>query len=147
MRLHMSKRISSWMILVVALVAMALFTLLWALYDLPALDYVINPEWGIGGKPTGELNFIFFIVKSVITSLNAVILVFLLITYVGIYRETKMKFSLGLVVFTLSWLIHALIANPMIFKRAAKVLGYPIITEQIFALIALITLLYITYKY
>lgn len=146
MKLDMTKERSTWLILIIVLVAIGSGTVFWAISDLPALDRILFGS-GIGGGSRGELQLVYFTVKSVITSLNATILIFLFITYLGIYRETKMKFSLGLMVFSLSWLIHVLIANPMIFHRAGRVIGLPIIFEQFFSLIALATLLYITYKY
>ena len=145
-RLNMSRERSHWLILVIAIVAILVVTILWAVYDLPALDNLLLGS-GIRSGARGENQFIYFAVKSVITTVNATILVFLFVTYFSIYRETKMKFSLGLVIFSLSWLIHVLIANPMILQRAGKVIGLPIIFEQFFSLLALITLLYITYKY
>ena len=145
-RLNMSRERSHLLILVIAVLAILVVTILWAVYDLPALDNLLLGS-GIRSGARGENQFIYFTVKSVITTVNATILVFLLSTYLSIYRETKMKFSLGLVIFSLSWLMHVLIANPMILQRAGKVIGLPIIFEQFFSLLALITLLYITYKY
>ena len=146
MKYKMSKKIR-WLLLILSLVAISSFAIVWAVFDFPALDYVLNPESGFGGRPSGEWQLFYFTIKTSIASLNATILAFLFVTYVGVYREIKLKFSLGLSIFSGSMLVSSLISNPIIFGRAGKVIGLPVIFEQIFVLISLITLLYITNKY
>jgi len=52
--------------------------------------------------------------KTIITSINTILLSILLATYVQVYRKTESQFSLGLIIFTITLLLYALTSNPLL---------------------------------
>ena len=64
--------------------------------------------------PWGELFLQLLVAKTVLSSLNTVLLTILLVTYIGIYRKTRSDFSVGLVIFTVALLLYSFTSNPLI---------------------------------
>ncbi len=105
-------------------------------------------EWAIRPPPPGDIE-VFYTVKAVISSINLTLLVFLLVTYIDIYRKTKSEFTIGLMIFAMVLLLYALSSNPLvhqIFGFRAFGLGPFAMLPDLFTLVALITLLYLTLK-
>lgn len=105
-------------------------------------------EWGTRPPPSGDIE-VFYTIKTVISSINLTLLVFLLVTYVDIYRKTKSEFTIGLMIFAMVLLLYALSSNPLVhqlFGFRAFGLGPFAMLPDLFTLAALITLLYLTYK-
>ncbi len=93
---------------------------------------------------------LFYIIKTIVSSVNATLLVFLLITYVGIYQKTQSEFTVGLILFSLVLLLYALVSNPIVqvaFGYRAFGLGPFATLPDLFTLGALIVLLYLTIRY
>jgi hypothetical protein len=93
---------------------------------------------------------LFYMIKTVVSSVNVTLLVFLLVIYVGIYEKTRSEFTIGLIVFSLVLLLYALTSNPIIqfiFGFQAFGLGPFAMLPDLFSLIALTVLLYLTFKY
>ena len=101
-------------------------------------------------RPTpGDIE-LFYTVKTVVSSINVILLIFLLIGYVDIYRKTKSEFTIGLLIFSLTLLLYALSSNPLIhwiFGFRAFGLGPFAMLPDLFACVALSILLYFTIKY
>ena len=75
---------------------------------------------------------------------------YLLTTYVDIYRKTKSQFTLGLILFSLVFLLRTLTANPLfmsIFGFMAFGLGPFALLPDLFEFLALTVLLYLSVKY
>lgn len=105
-------------------------------------------EWGIKPPLPGDIE-VFYTVKAVISSINLTLLVFLLVTYIDIYKKTKSEFTIGLMIFAMVLLLYALSSNPLvhqIFGFRAFGLGPFAMLPDLFTLAALITLLYLTLK-
>ncbi len=93
---------------------------------------------------------LYYTIKTVISSINATLLVILLFTYVDIYRKTKSEFTIGLSIFSIILLLYALSSNPLVhyaFGFRAFGLGPFAMLPDLFTCGALAVLLYLTYKY
>jgi len=96
----------------------------------------------------GDLE-LFYKVKTMLSTINATLLVLLLGTYIGIYRKLKSEFTLGLILFSLILLLYAVSSNPIL----QQFLGYwgiglgPFaMLPDLFTTFALVVLLYLTMK-
>ena len=99
--------------------------------------------------PPGDIE-LFYTVNMVISTVNITLLVFLLITYIDLYRKTKSDFTIGLMVFSVILLLYALSSNPIIhriFGFRAFGLGPFAMLPDLFTLGALTVLIYLTFKY
>ncbi|MEM2321106.1 MAG: hypothetical protein QXS79_04405 [Candidatus Bathyarchaeia archaeon] len=108
-------------------------------------------EWGFVPPPNVPIPDleIFYTVRSVISTVNIVLVLFLLLIYLDIYRKTGAQFTLGLIIFSLVLLLYTLSSNPfihMFFGFRAFGLGPFAILPDTFALVALIVLLYLSLK-
>jgi flagellar biosynthesis protein FlhB len=93
---------------------------------------------------------LFYTVKTVISSVNMTLVIFLLGTYVSLYRKTKSEFVIGLIVFALILLLYTLVSNPIViylFGFQPYGLGPFAMLPDLFTLLALGVLLYLTLKY
>jgi len=143
MKNEMNKNTKIWLILVI-LVAVTLLTIFWTTMYSP-LPFEPRP-----GRPVrGDIE-LFYTVRTVISTINATLLVILLITYVGIYRKMQSEFTIGLMIFSMVLLFHALSSNPLLqggFGFFALGLGPFAMLPDLFTCIALFVLLYLTIKY
>ena len=92
---------------------------------------------------------LFYKVKTILSSINATILVFLLATYVDIYKKLQSEFTIGLILFSLILLLYALSSNPLLqwlFGYQAFGLGPFAMLPDLFTTLALAVLLYLTMK-
>jgi len=106
-------------------------------------------EWGTNPPPPWDIE-LFYTAKAVISSINATLLVWLLITYISIYRKTRSEFTIGLIIFSIVLLLYALASNPILhwtFGFGAFGLGPFAMLPDLFTCIALIVLLYLTIRY
>jgi hypothetical protein len=69
----------------------------------------------IGRGPQFFLNQ-FFSERLLITTITSLIVLFLMKNYITIYLKTKASFSLGLIVVSVSLLIHSMISNPLLLN-------------------------------
>jgi hypothetical protein len=105
-----------------------------------------NTEWRSSFVADIEL---YYTLKTVISSINATLLVFLLITYLDIYKTLKSEFTLGLIIFSMILLLYALVSNPLmqsVFGFQAVGLGPFAMLPDLFTGLALAVLLYLTMK-
>jgi hypothetical protein len=97
---------------------------------------------------TGDIE-LFYKVKTILSSINATLLVFLLATYVDMYKKLQSEFTIGLIIFSLILLLYALSSNPLlqwIFGYRAFGLGPFAMLPDLFTTLALAVLLYLTMK-
>ncbi|MCW4016056.1 MAG: hypothetical protein NWF06_06785 [Candidatus Bathyarchaeota archaeon] len=96
----------------------------------------------------GDLE-LFYKFKTILSSINATILVFLCATYVDMYRKIKSEFTIGLILFSLTLLLYALTSNPLLqwlFGYQAFGLGPFAMLPDMFTSLALAVLMYLTMK-
>ncbi len=96
----------------------------------------------------GDLE-LFYKVKTMLSTINATLLVLLLATYVDLYRKLKSEFTLGLILFSLILLLYAVSSNPLLqqfFGFWGIGLGPFAMLPDLFTTFALVVLLYLTMK-
>lgn len=131
---------------VVILLAIAIFASIWATLDLASLDQILIPDTGVNERLELEVRQALILAKVVLTSLNVGISAILLTIYLRIYLQTKMKFSIGLIGFSLAMLFNSIVSDPLFFYRAQRIIGIPVMAEHVFIFLALISILYISLK-
>jgi hypothetical protein len=92
---------------------------------------------------------LFYTIKTVVSSVNVTLLVFLLATYTGIYRKTQSEFTVGLILFSIVLLLYAMVSNPIVqvaFGYRGYGLGPFAMLPDLLSLIASTVLLYLTLK-
>jgi hypothetical protein len=92
---------------------------------------------------------LFYKIKTILSSINATLLVFLLATYVDMYKKIQSEFTIGLILFSLILLLYALSSNPLLqwlFGYRAFGLGPFAMLPDMFTTLALAVLLYLTMK-
>ena len=100
-------------------------------------------------QPRGDIE-LYYTIKAVISTINATLLVILLFAYIDIYRKTKSDFTIGLSIFSMILLLYALSSNPLVhrvFGYHAFGLGPFAMLPDLFTCLALVILLYLTFKY
>ena len=146
METHMDKGTRTGLLLVV-LVVVAVLAALWA----TATFWLPFPHWGHGLPPyniPGDLEF-FYTVDAVVSTVNIAILIFLLASYVNIYRKTRSEFTIGLIIFSVVFLMYVLVSNPFVIRAFGFQLfglGPFAFLPEVFTLGALVVLLYLNFK-
>jgi hypothetical protein len=137
-----------WLMLAI-LVAVALLSGFWAITSPPFIHapspFRERPPMHVSGDIE-----LYYTAKTVVSTVNLVLLIFLLATYVGIYGKTRSEFTIGLIIFSLVLLLHAITSNPLtqwLFGFQGSGLGPFAIMPDLFTFAALVVLLYLTVKY
>jgi hypothetical protein len=156
--LHMNRYVKIWIIFAILLVVAVLSDFL-ATQNAPAPPTSIfeprqlpfdkfNFEFDRYYSVMGDIE-LFYKVKTVLSSINATLLVFLLATYIDIYKKIQSEFTIGLIIFSLILLLYALTSNPLLqwlFGFRAFGLGPFAMLPDLFTTLALAVLLYLTMK-
>jgi hypothetical protein len=143
----MDKSARTWLLLVVLLIV-AVLAALWA----TSTFWFSIPPWGRQLPPynlPGDLEF-FYTAKAVLSTVNVAILIFLLASYVNIYRKTRSEFTIGLIIFSVVFLMYVLVSNPFVIRAFGFEpfgLGPFAFLPELFTLAALVVLLYLNLKY
>ena len=148
---RMNKSLRIWLLLVI-LVVVAIFAWLLAtsMFWFPPNPY---EPWEPRFRPPGNLFLdieLFYTIKAVISTVNVTLLVFLLATYVDIYRKTRSDFTVLLIIFSAVFLLNALASNPFVIRAFGYEpfgLGPFAMLPDLFTLAALSVLLYLSAKY
>ncbi|MDI9609654.1 MAG: hypothetical protein QFX34_05170 [Candidatus Verstraetearchaeota archaeon] len=93
---------------------------------------------------------LFYMMKAVVSTVNLVLLLFLLGTYIGIYTKTKSSFTVGLILLSMVLLMNAVSSNPLViwaFGFRLIGLGPFAVLPDLFTLGALLVLIYYVLKY
>ena len=104
-------------------------------------------NWPGMGMHQGADHEIYYTVKAVLASVNAVLLFTLLSIYWRVYNETRLEFSLGLVITSSALLLYSLASNPLLVSLSGfrgSGLGPFAMLPDLFTCIASLTLLYIS---
>jgi hypothetical protein len=146
MEAHMDRRSRLWMLLATVTIV-AVLAMVWA-----TLTFLLPFFPGHGLPPyylPGDVEF-FYTAKAVVSTVNIALLIFLLITYVDIYRKTQSEFTVGLIVFSMIFMLYLVVSNPLViwaFGYRIFGLGPFALLPDIFTLAALVVLLYYVFKY
>jgi hypothetical protein len=93
---------------------------------------------------------VYYTAKAFLATVNAILLVILLIVYVGIYSDTKAEFLLGLIIFDVAMLLYAMTSNPLFsggFGYRGAGLGPFAMLPDLFSLVAVLVLLWQAFRY
>ncbi len=146
-REHRMNRDSRFFTILAILVLVALLTTFLAISQEPGVPpFERRPP---SSDRPGDIEF-YYIAKTVISSINVTLLIFLTATYIGIYMKTHSEFSIGLMIFSLVLLLNALASNPLlieVFGFRPLGLGPFAMLPDMFTCAALVILLYLTIKY
>ena len=142
------------LIMLTILVVVAILSGYWAITNSPTP--ILEPRRLPFDRPNWDKNWffigdfeLFYTVKTVISTINATLLIFLMITYIDIYKKIKSEFTIGLIMFSMTLLFYALSSNPMIqsiFGFRGIGLGPFAMLPDLFTSLALSVLLYLTMK-
>lgn len=145
---RMNRSASYWLMLAILTVVAVLAAILAAsIFLFPR--YFPTPHVGPPGNISGDIE-LFYTIKTVVSTINVTLLIFLLVTYVSIYQRTRSDFTIGLIIFSAAFLIDALLANPFIiyaFGFRPSGLGPFAMLPDLFTCAALFVLLYLSVKY
>jgi predicted lysophospholipase L1 biosynthesis ABC-type transport system permease subunit len=142
----MDKNTKRWLVLA----AIVLAAVLVAVYDVTTYMPSPPPLSIRRGRITqGDIE-IFYMGKSVVSTVNVALLIFLLATYIDLYRKVQSEFTIALTVFSMVLLLYALASNPIVYRIFgfhAFGLGPFAILPDIFSCIAVGILIYLSFKY
>ena len=149
MKLCMNKNTLAYVILITLIVA-ATLAALWA----TSTFWLPPSPWRQREFPRlihipGDIE-VFYTVKTVFSTINVVLSVFLSFIYVNIYRKTRSEFTIGLIIFSIVFLLNALVSNPFMiwaFGFQPFGLGPFALLPDLFTFGALAILLYLSIRY
>jgi len=144
---QMNKNARNWSILVI-LIVVAILAALWATTTIWFPPRPFDPRV----RPPEDIRDLelFYTIKTVVSTINVTLSIFLLLTYLNIYRKTHSEFTVGLIIFSGVFLLNALVSNPFvvwIFGFRPSGLGPFAMLPDLFTLAALGALLYLSIKY
>lgn len=149
MKNQMNQKSKTWILLILlpVLVIVAILAATWtaSTFWYPRFPWQHRSPYEI----SGDIEF-YYIAKTVVSTINITMLIFLLILYADIYRKTRSEFTIGLIIFSTTLLLYALTSNPIIiwaFGFRLFGLGPFALLPDLFALAALTVLLYLSIKY
>ncbi|MCS7113925.1 MAG: hypothetical protein N0A00_00715 [Candidatus Bathyarchaeota archaeon] len=153
----MSQKSRTWLLLVLLpiLVLVAILAATWAASTFwsPRFPWQPRHPYSIPGEVDfyvpGDIEF-FYIAKTVISTVNVTLLIFLLGVYADIYRKTRSEFTVGLTIFAATLLLYALTSNPIVIRAFGFMpfgLGPFALLPDLFTFMALVVLLYLSIKY
>jgi hypothetical protein len=148
MNKNMNQSMKIWVFLAI-LTVVAILAALWATSVFWLPHYLFQPPHGPFPQIPEDLEF-FYTANTVVSTVNVTLSVFLLITYVGIYRRTRSEFTIGLIIFSLVFLLNAIASNPFVisaFHFRPIGLGPFALLPDLFSFVALVILLYLSLKY
>jgi len=145
---HMSGNLKTVIIIAALIVIAASAALLAALAIANPQSFPFRPVLPQEGNPADiEL---FYVARTVISTINVALLIVLVINYAGIYLKTRSEFTIGLLIIAIAFLIKDLTSSPLVvgaFGFGLFGLGPFAFLPDLFELIALSALLYLSIKY
>ena len=144
----MNNRLKIGLILAIVLAA-AFLTAYWATIITHQPPFELRRAPPPGGFVPGDFEY-FYLVFTVISTINIVLLVIVLLTYINIYTKTRSPFTIGLIVVASAFLLKDLASHPFVaglFNFRAYGLGPFAFLPGLFELTALSVLLYLSLKY
>ena len=138
-------------LILVALIAVALVAAFWAISVLhQSLYQPFNPLRPMPPPPMNPEDYEFFyIAKAVVSSVNIALLALILIMNINIFRKTGSKFTFGLLIFSVAFLLKDLTASPLTiwaFGYQLVGLGPFALLPDLFELVVLSVLLYLSFE-
>jgi hypothetical protein len=138
-----------WKILILGTIILLVLSNIGVVWGQPKGQYSPRPPFDVDPDDLPRIRRLlegYFIGRSVISVINSILLLYLLLVYYGIYRETGSSFSLGLVVTAITLLTYTLTSNPLIhwafgYRALFGVFNF---IPDIFTTIAAVVLIYLS---
>jgi len=151
MKHQMNQNPRTWLLLLLLpiLVVVAILAATWAASTFWFPRFPWEPRERPPYNIPGDIEF-FYIAKTVVSTINITLLIFLLLVYASIYRKTRSEFTIGLIIFSATLLLYALASNPIViwtFGFRLFGLGPFALLPDLFTFVALVVLLYLSIKY
>ena len=149
---QMEKKPRLWLlVIVIGLLVIGILAAVWASFS---FDILASSRFPFRPLPRPEFNpadlEFYYIARTVLSTVNIALLVFLIATYATIYTKTRSQFTIGLLIFAIIFLIKDLTESPFItgaFGFSVYGLGPFALLPDMFELAALSVLLYLSVKY
>jgi len=149
---QMDKKLRIWLLLIIiGLITVGILAAVWAVLTFSNINLspfpfrpLPQPEFN-----PADLEF-YYIARTVVSTINIALLVFLIATYVNIYSKTRSEFTIGLLIFALVFLMKDLASSPFVtgaFGFRPSGLGPFALLPDLFEFVALSVLLYLSVKY
>jgi hypothetical protein len=149
MNKNMNQSMRIWLFLAI-LTVVAVLAALWATSVFWLPTHLFQRRGPSPPPPIPEDIEFFYAANTVVSTVNVTLSAFLLITYIGIYRRTRSEFTIGLIIFSLVFLLNAIASNPFVisaFHFRPLGLGPFALLPDLFSFVALVVLLYLSLKY
>jgi hypothetical protein len=143
----MNKSTRNWLILA-TLIVVGILAIIWA----TSTSLFPRYPWEPHPRPPENIADIelFYTIQTVVSTINVTLSILLLLIYISIYKKTHSEFTVGLIIFSMVLLLHAITAIPLIpriFGFGGFGLGPFAMLPDLFTLGALLVLLYLSVKY
>jgi len=147
----MDNRLKFGLIVALTLVAVAVLAAFWALvlHQQHIPDFNQRRVQPPGAPIPGDFEY-FYVVNTIISTINIALLAILVIIYLNIYVKTRSQFTIGLLIFAVVFLVQNVISSPFVaspFGFRAYGLGPFAFLPGVFEFIALTVLLYLSIRY
>ena len=117
--------------------------------DLLVGGVCVPQSFNVGDQLVTLILEVYYTAKILLSSVNTVLLLGLLVTYVDIFNQVRSEFTIGLIALNVALLLYALTSNPLIHQWLGFMgsgLGPFAMLPDLFTLIASAMLLYLSQK-
>ena len=145
-----------WFTLIGLVFVAAILAAVWAAVSFENFGFIsqgaptspFSPRQRPGFNPA-DLQF-YYVARTVFSTVNLALLVILTGTYAALYIKTRSQFSIGLLIFSLVFLMKEIASSPFVigaFRFTISGLGPFALLEPLLEMAALSVLLYLSIKY
>jgi hypothetical protein len=152
MQNELGNKTKSWLLIVVfGLIVIGILAALraaWIFDSFSSSRFPFRPLPPSSFNPA-DLEF-YYIAKTVVSTINIALLVFLIVTHATIYSKTRAQFTIGLLLFAVVFLMKEVTSSPLVsgvFGFSPSGLGPFALLPDVFEFAALSVLLYLSVKY
>ncbi|MCW4017523.1 MAG: hypothetical protein NWF00_02385 [Candidatus Bathyarchaeota archaeon] len=149
----MKKNLKLLVLFTVLLAAASLITLIMSAYQASQESQTVRPTFPFETR-VYRLNpadiELFYVARTVFSTINIVLIIVLIVNYLSIYLKTKSDFTVGLLLFVVFFLIKDIAWSPFVvgyFGFGLFGLGPFAFLPDLFELVGLSALLYLSVKY
>jgi hypothetical protein len=150
---HMSRNLKILFVLAALVVMVVIVGLL--------AEYITRPP-SQGGFPFGaQLRqvdpadlAVYFVARTIVSTINIALLLVLVITYASIFLKTRSEFTIGLLIFSIVFLMKDIAASPFVSRSFGfglfgiqPIALWFVLLPDLFELVALSVLMYLSIKY
>ena len=136
-------------LIVTILVIVAILASVWAYAYFQNHSSVLQRHVQPPGFIPGDIEF-FYVANAIVSTINIALLAILVVIYIDLYSKTRSPFTIGLLIFSVVFLVRDLTSSPFIassYGFRAYGLGPFVFLPGLFELVALSILLYLSVRY